>query len=105
LFDAAGQIGERGDELVVDKVQQASPVMPSSSAAQLRQRSASGWALVVVSGELQLFFKASNTLRNSSQVSWDSRWASPSTPLSWRMVSWMDLMMDDRLDMLRTLDI
>jgi hypothetical protein len=28
------------------------------------------------------------------------RWASPSTPLSWRITSWMDLMTLERLDML-----
>ena len=30
-------------------------------------------------------------LRKNIQQSWEMRWASPSTPTSWRMMSWMDL--------------
>ena len=30
-------------------------------------------------------------LRKNIQHSWQMRWASPSTPASWRMMSWMDL--------------
>ena len=30
-------------------------------------------------------------LRKNIQHSWLMRWASPSTPVSWRMMSWMDL--------------
>src|ERR1051326_5575048 len=39
---------------------------------------------------------ASKILRNNIQASWDRRWASPSTPTSLRMMSWMDLMEAER---------
>ena len=34
-------------------------------------------------------------LRKNIQHSWEMRWASPSTPTSWRMMSWMDLIVED----------
>src|SRR3990167_9035195 len=72
-----------------------SPVIPSGSVAQLRQRSSLG------SGDLYLGLInsrsrswSSKILRNSIQTSWESRWASPSTPASLRMMSWIFFITD-----------
>ncbi len=51
---------------------------------------------VVVVLELGLDLKVTEILKNSIQPSWPMRCASPSTPASLRMMSWMDLIVVER---------
>src|ERR1700691_4540830 len=65
-----------------------SPVLPSGSDAQLRHRSFSGMGERYSSCISSSCWSWSSMIfRKNIQQSWEMRWASPSTPESWRMMS------------------
>ena len=103
-----------GNRVSSTKPSSLSPVMPSGSAAQALQRRSPALCFsplstqdTLTSGDAKSSSRSASScsrssqiFRNSSQTSWPIRWASPSTPTSLRMMSWMDLMVVD-MDMER----
>ena len=89
-----GQSFEAGEQLVVDEVQQAVAgqsfgVSGHVSPAEFFRDMGDRYFLTVISYSCS---RSSKIFRKKSQVSCPSRYASPSTPASFRMMSWMDLM-------------
>ena len=80
-----------------------SPVIPSLFAAHALHWRGAGIGERYSSFSSYSCSLSSNSLRNSIQASCEIRWASPSTPASLRMMSWMDLTVPE-IDMQRRVE-